>query len=131
VLRSMEISAIIIGTWCALLFFISTLITLASIQNWRVASPFMAVSGLAVVFSLMGIRSSRRRSFVYWPAALCCGFLYVPCLFVMNHWRGGESDAGWAWQYLMGIGSLLALVTSAASVFAVIVSRLVKYAKST
>jgi hypothetical protein len=111
----------IIGTWCAILFVISALLTLDSLQNWAATLPFVLVSGLAASLSFGGIRFGSCRSFLFWPALVCSGFLFIPYMFAMTHWTGGESSAGWTWQCVLGFGSLLSLALPAGVGVAVVV----------
>jgi len=50
-------------------------------------------------------------------------------MFAMSRWSGGESTAGYMWQILLGVGSLLAGALSVVLVIVVIVLQVLNHAK--
>lgn len=103
----MKVCLAIIGIWSTTLCAFSAWLALAANQQWFVTTPFLAMSGLAAVLAFAGIRSPHHKRLLFWLSAPLCGLLYVPCMFAMCAWRGGESVAGWSWQGGLGIGVLL------------------------
>jgi len=125
----MKISLTIIAVWSAMLCAVSALLTLASVQNYAVTLPFFALSGCSAALGFRGMRSPAHGAIIFWLAALPCGLLFFPYMFAMSRWSGGESTAGYMWQVLLGIGSLLAGALAVVLAVVVIVLQVVNHAK--
>jgi len=71
--------------------------------------PFLALSGIAVLLPMAGLLVKRyRRQYLFATLGLHL-ILWVPCLYPMGEWPGGDDGPGMAWFWFLGGACLVDL----------------------
>jgi hypothetical protein len=110
------IMLVLIGVWSACLFiagltFAGAFASDAGSFYWFTL-PFLADTAVCVVLCCAGVVIRRTRQTVFWVVAPFHALLFVPFLFAMALWPGGDDGPGLAWLFLIGGGSLIAFFLS-------------------
>ncbi|NLZ05737.1 MAG: hypothetical protein GXY19_11230 [Phycisphaerae bacterium] len=77
--------------------------------RYHTTRPFLVLSGASTVLALAGlIWRQRNRGFLI-AAIVAHLTLWIPCLYPMTEWPGGDDAGGMAWFWFLGAGCLAAI----------------------
>ncbi|MEN6577137.1 MAG: hypothetical protein ABFD90_12405 [Phycisphaerales bacterium] len=77
--------------------------------KYHTTRPFLILSGGSAVLALAGL-IWRRWSRGFLVAAIVAHLtLWIPCLYPMTEWSGGDDAGGMAWFWFLGGGCLVAV----------------------
>jgi cell division protein FtsW (lipid II flippase) len=74
--------------------------------------PTMYQAGAAAGFALLGLLIPVRqiRYCLLVVSSITIGFLFIPAIYALNHWPGGDDGGGFGWIFLIGGGCLISII---------------------
>ncbi|HRS13032.1 MAG TPA: hypothetical protein P5068_17780 [Sedimentisphaerales bacterium] len=77
--------------------------------RYHTTRPFLVLSAASTVLALAGLIWRPRSRGLLIAAIVTHLTLWIPCLYPMTEWPGGDDASGMAWFWFLGAGCLIAI----------------------